>query len=541
VSPLFRRQDTRLRKDRTGANPFTVGAVVLIIVAIGTYFGFAKHVPFTHGFRVKAVFTSANSIRANSPVRIAGVNVGKVKDIQGLPNSTASVVTMEIDDKGLPIHKDATLKIRPRIFLEGNFYVELQPGTPGSPTLSDGDTIPVTQTAVPVQLDQVLTALQGNTRADLQDLLKNYGQALTYQPTAADDLGQDPDVKGLTGAQALNKAARYAVPAFRDTSIVNAAFLGTQPHDLSGVVQGLGRVTKALDTDETALQDLVTNFNRTMAIFAGESTNLQRTIHLLPDVIHTAHRALADLNSAFPATRAFAREILPGVRETPATITAAFPWIAQAMPLLSNAELGGLVKDLSPATADLAKVSDATIQLLPQADLVAKCSTSVLLPTGDIKIQDSSSLTTGRENYKEFWYTMVGLASEGQNFDGNGPYVRFQPGGGDQTISSGPTGGAVGNQTGPAQLFNPASQPLGTLPRYPALRPPYVDNVPCYKNKIPDLNGAQSGPPDGSGNAVRSVGRPLAPKPSTHRRSASHSVTAQIASRLNPFRGKAKK
>ena len=42
---------------------------------------------------------------------------------------------MEIDEKGLPIHKDATLKIRPRIFLEGNFFVDLKPGSPSSPTL----------------------------------------------------------------------------------------------------------------------------------------------------------------------------------------------------------------------------------------------------------------------------------------------------------------------------------------------------------------------------------------------------------------------
>ena len=75
---------------------------------------------------------------------------------------------MEIDEKGLPIHKDATLKIRPRIFLEGNFFVDLTPGTPSAPTLDDGDTIPVTQTATPVQLDQVLTALQSDTREDLQ-------------------------------------------------------------------------------------------------------------------------------------------------------------------------------------------------------------------------------------------------------------------------------------------------------------------------------------------------------------------------------------
>ena len=44
-----------------------------------------------------------------------------------------AVVTMSIKDHGLPIHEDATAKIRPRIFLEGNFFVDLQPGTPGAP------------------------------------------------------------------------------------------------------------------------------------------------------------------------------------------------------------------------------------------------------------------------------------------------------------------------------------------------------------------------------------------------------------------------
>ncbi len=130
------------RKDRSGASAFKVGAVVLLIALVATYFGFTKHVPFTHGFRVKAVFPSANSIRTNSPVRIAGVNVGKVKKIERQDGTDAAVVTMEIDKKGLPIHKDATVKIRPRIFLEGNFFVDMQPGTPGAPTLGDGDTLP---------------------------------------------------------------------------------------------------------------------------------------------------------------------------------------------------------------------------------------------------------------------------------------------------------------------------------------------------------------------------------------------------------------
>ncbi|MDX6640547.1 MAG: phospholipid/cholesterol/gamma-HCH transport system substrate-binding protein [Solirubrobacteraceae bacterium] len=542
MSPLFGRKDTRLRKDRTGANPFTAGLVVLIIIGIGTYFGFAKHVPFTHGYQLKAVFTSANSIRKNSPVRIAGVNVGKVKGIDREPGSNAALVTMEIADMGLPIHKDASLKIRPRIFLEGNFFVDLQPGTPSSPDLSSGDTVPITQTAVPVQLDQVLTTLQSNTRADLQDLLKNYGEALTSKPTAADNASQDPEVRGLTGAQALNKAAQYGAPAFRDSAIVQQAFLGTQPHDLSAVVSGVGHVTRALDANEADLQDLVTNFNRTMAVFAGESTNLSQTVHLLPGVLQNANRALASLNNAFPATRAFAREILPGVRETPATINAFFPWIAQARPLLGQAELRGLVADLQPATHDLANVTDPTVKLLPQADLVAKCFTDVVLPTGDIKINDTPALTTGRENYKEFWYTMVGLAGEGQNFDGNGMYVRFQPGGGDQTISTGQEGGPVGNQSLGETLFtNPGAPPLGTRPAYPSLRPPYNYTTPCYTNKIPDLNGARTGRPDGTQPAARSIGRPQAPAPApaTSKRTAkanTGSLTAALAARLNPFR-----
>ena len=137
--------------------PFTAGAILLVFLVVVVYFGFTKHIPFTHGFRVKAVFESANSMRPSSPVRIAGVNVGKVKDIQRQGGTDAAVVTMELEDAALPIHKDATLKIRPRIFLEGNFFVDVKPGTPSAPELSDGDTVPITQTATPVQLDQVLT------------------------------------------------------------------------------------------------------------------------------------------------------------------------------------------------------------------------------------------------------------------------------------------------------------------------------------------------------------------------------------------------
>lgn len=493
------------RKDRRGIHPGLAGAIVLVIVAIGVYFAFAKKVPFTHGFRVEAVFQNANSIRPNSPVRIAGVDVGKVTKIERWKDSDMSVVTLELQDKALPIHKDATAKIRPRIFLEGNFFVDLQPGTPSSPTIDDGDPLPYTQTAAPVQFGDVLTSLPQDTRRSLQQVLADYGNALTAKPTAADDAQADPDTRGQTAAQSLNDAYDYLGPAEKNVSIVNQALLGQQPDDLSTIIASLAKVTGALGRNERVLQDFVTNFNATTRIFADESSNLQATIRELAPTLEITDRTLASLNRAFPPTRAFAREILPGVRETPATVDASFPWITQVRGLLQPSELQGVARELSPATQDLAKTIDATNQLLPQADLVSKCVARVLLPTGDIVIQDGP-LTTGKENYKEFWYAMVGLASEGQNFDGNGMYVRFQTGGGSQTISTGKS--SISGET----LFGRADQaPLGTRPAYPAQRPPYRPDVPCYTQQLPDLNGAAVGagetsrttPPTTIGNATQ--------------------------------------
>ena len=131
-------------------------------------------------------------------MRIAGVEVGKVKSVEAEEGTDAAVVVLQINDEGLPLHTDATAKIRPRIFLEGNFFVDLKPGSPEAPELEDGDTIKVTQTATPVQLDEVLTALQSDTRQDLKDLLDGLAVAL--------DLGADGGARTATPTR--RRAAR---------------------------------------------------------------------------------------------------------------------------------------------------------------------------------------------------------------------------------------------------------------------------------------------------------------------------------------------
>ena len=65
-----------------------------MIVVLVSYFGFTKHIPFKHGYRLNAVFANALNIHPKSPVRIAGVDVGQVSSIKRQGNT--GVVTMEI-------------------------------------------------------------------------------------------------------------------------------------------------------------------------------------------------------------------------------------------------------------------------------------------------------------------------------------------------------------------------------------------------------------------------------------------------------------
>ena len=177
---------------------------------------------------------------------------------------------------------------------------------------------------------------------------------------------------------------------------------------------------------------------------------------------------------------------------TPATIRAARPWLAQMRPFLSPSELGGLTGDLAPATRDLAKLTRQSQPLLGQLDKLDRCITHTIIPTGNIEVDDGP-LSSGTENYKEFWYAMVGLAGEGQNFDGNGQFLRLATGGGGHTIETGP------DSLGQPLFGNAISQPLGTRPAYPGKRPPYVSSVPCYRSPVPDVNGpASNGPADKS-------------------------------------------
>ena len=444
---------------RRGMSQLQAGLISVVMIAVASYFAFTKEVPFRSHYEISAVFHSANNVKERQPVRIAGVDVGKVVAIEHPdPGSERAVITMRIDDQGRPVHRDATVKIRPRLFLEGNWLIDLEPGTPAQPEIDDGGTIPIQQTKTPVQLGQVLTALQSDTRKNLQTLLEEYSSSLEGE-----------------GAAGFRRSIRHWEPAYRDSAIVQEATLGQGEHDLSGYIDGAGRVARGLDRNPRQLRSLITDFDIAAGAFAREADSLERAIAELPRTLRAAQPALAELNDSLPPLRRFARDLEPSVREVGETIDISLQFIRQARQLVSPAELRGLARDLRPTAPALARLTERSPGLYEQVRLAAGCENEVLSPWALDKVEDPNFPATGKV-FEEAPKGLPGLAAESRNGDANGQWVHVLTSAGDRSVSLG-----NGNI---AQTLFPI---LGTNPPLPASRPPLRRDVACETQQRPDL------------------------------------------------------
>jgi phospholipid/cholesterol/gamma-HCH transport system substrate-binding protein len=477
-----------------------IAVIFILVFTIGPYLAFTKHIPFTsYGYELKATFTNSANIALKSPVRIAGVEVGKV--IKTERDGDATTVVFTVDGSGRPIHQNAFATIRPRIFLEGNFFVELDPGSPSSPELGSGGTIPISHTSTAVQIDEVLTALQSPVRADLGRLLESYGKALTHEPTPAEDLTQLPQVHGLSGGQALNKTFEFGGEAGKYSSQVTQALTGTQKGDLAKLVAGSGRAFAAFSHDQAALQGLIDNFNTFTGALADQSENLETTVRELAPTLKTAHTSLVSLDKSLPPLRTYAIELRPAVAELPELISSSKPWLAQVRPLLSGKEGGGTAKLLAEATPGLAGSAQVGKELtLPQINQLSLCTSNVLVPTGNQTLDDQFS--TGGPNYREFFYTLTNFAGAAGNFDGNGPFLRAQVGGGPLLVGEeNPQGNLLSDKINYGHVYE---NPLGTQPQLGG-QPEFKPEVRCDTQPVPDVNGPLSkvGPASPSVSGVK--------------------------------------
>ncbi|MGI8512277.1 MAG: MlaD family protein, partial [Solirubrobacteraceae bacterium] len=404
---LFKRE--RKHPGDTGMPRFKAGLITVVLIVVATYFGFTKANPFSHPYRLQASFKTVNNLKPNSPVRIAGIEVGKVKKVEPIADTGGAKVMMELKKEALPIHKDAQIKVRPRIFLEGNFFVDINPGSPSAPVLKDGaGPIPVTQTAAPVQFGDVLASLQSDTRADLRTLLAEYS------------------LKGLSGggAEAFNRSIKYWASAYRNSAIVNNATLGTEPtKDLQRVLKGQAKTFAALDRNPEQLKGLITNFNITAGAFARQDVALEASVPALRDVLRVGTPALRSVNNALPSLRRFAVDALPGVRSSNPTLTQAIPFITQARRLVSRPELRGAARQLRRYTPALVRLNRVSVGVFNQGRALSSCTNSVLVPYANSRIPnpDEPGNTNQRVN-DQIQRGFPGLAGESRNSDANTQY-----------------------------------------------------------------------------------------------------------------------
>jgi phospholipid/cholesterol/gamma-HCH transport system substrate-binding protein len=467
-----------------------IGLIAIVLTFIGFYLAFTKSIPFAgHGYELKAVVADAQNIRAKSPVRISGVDVGQVTGVQHLTDANgngedAAVVTMDLKDTALPVRQDSTLQLRPRLFLEGNLFVDLHPGSPSAPELDSGSVLPETQTSSSVQFDEVLTSLQAPVRQDLQIFLKEFGGAL-------DKYG---------GAKGFQESFRTSPAAYEYTSQVNQALLGTQPGDLAGFVSNLDVVARELNANSTDLQGLITNFNTVSGDFAAHQASLRDAIVELPKVLAVGRPALLKLNRDFPALRAFAREALPGVKAANQALDYANPWIGQLRQLISQNELRGLVEDLRPTVPDLAALSSASLPFLEQARALASCFNNVVIPWSNTNIPNNDSDPAAAKVYQETAYGLTGVAGESRSGDANGQEFRVLGGGGSNTIAPFSTPDLAAPLTGITPFSFLGSQPA----KQSSAKTPFRTDAPCETQDPPDLH-SEIGPAPASKASGKSV------------------------------------
>lgn len=474
-----------------GMSPFKAGLIGIIMTVLVTLLVFFKGVPLGGGYEVKAAFEDAVRVKPGSLVRVAGVNVGKVTDLKRHGDTNTGIVTMKIEDNGLPLHRDATMKIQPRLFLEGNFFIEVHPGSSSAPELESGATLPITQTSTAVQIDQVLSVLRSDSRENLQTTLYEIGEAFD---------------KG--GAEALQRSVQSWEGAFRTTAQASRAFQGQNPGDLARLIKGQGEMFEAFVRNEPQLRALIVAWADTLGSTAAEADNLQAAIAELDDALIEGTDFLQKLDSSLPAVRELASIARPGVRQLPKTLELSVPFFRQSRLWFSTDELRGLARDLRPAINDFSAYVPDLITLFNRVDKVSQCFEKNFLGTARKKIQDGTH-SSDKEIYKEFAYGGVGLASASANFTGAGNLTRFLTGASslDNDLYTYGTAqdytyGSVAGDTRfkDRQLYGPysaATPILGSTPFPTKNHPPYAPYADCASQPLPDLQ-ARTGPPPAS-------------------------------------------
>jgi virulence factor Mce-like protein len=233
-----------------------IAAAAILLIAIGW-----TVLRPVGSYRVTAYFTQTVGLYEGSDVRILGIPVGRITDVE--PMGDRVRVKMEIDDNyAIPADADAVV-LAPS--LVSDRYVQFAPVYDRGAKMKDGATLSLKRTAVPVELDQVYGALD--------DLSSALGPTGANKDGALSDL-IDTGAANLDGnGEALNQTLTGFSQAVQT--------LSENRNDLFDSLDNLQKFTSALATVDTQVRQFNDNLAAVAEQLAGERQDLQQAISLL--------------------------------------------------------------------------------------------------------------------------------------------------------------------------------------------------------------------------------------------------------------------
>jgi phospholipid/cholesterol/gamma-HCH transport system substrate-binding protein len=298
-------------------------------------------------FRVKVELPDAQAVQPGQgqTVRVAGVKVGDIGKVEA--DDGVAVVELQLDAqyKGL-IRDDATALLRTKTGLK-DMFLEVDPGE-GEP-LEEGERLPVRNSQSDLDPDEILAALDADTRDYLKLLIAGGGKGL--------DEG---------GGEDLRETFKRFEPLHRDLAQVTEA-VARRRGNLKRLVHNYGLLTTELATKDREIVRLVGESERVFDAFASEDQNISSFVSKLPGALRQTESTLAkvdtlgdrlgpSLESLRPAFRKLDeanRAVLPMVREaTPIVRNQIRPFTRVLQPNLVN--LGLASRDLTAGNPDLA-------------------------------------------------------------------------------------------------------------------------------------------------------------------------------------------
>jgi phospholipid/cholesterol/gamma-HCH transport system substrate-binding protein len=229
------------------------------------------------GYKLKMPLTQINQLAEQSQVKISGLEIGRVSDVQlgqGDERDEA-IVTLEIEPEYAPLPVDTRAILRAKSLL-GEAYVELAPGNRSSGMLEDGSSLPAAQVAASVQLDEVLRTYDRETReAFMQGAIDNAiatrGRGATLNQTLGVLPGTLTELDDVLNI--LNQQEEDVTRLIRNTGVLFDA-LSRRQGQLSGLIRGTNTVFRTTAERNVELAE----FFRAFPTFLRESRLTQERL-----------------------------------------------------------------------------------------------------------------------------------------------------------------------------------------------------------------------------------------------------------------------